>query len=239
MEILIIALFTFLASMVGTTTSFGTATFMVPVLGFFYPLPVTLLFTGIIHFFGNFWKMLFFRSGKNLKLILLFGIPGIIASYLGAQALPNISETLLSRLLGIFFILYTIFLIKNKEWKLKGKPANAILGGILSGFSSGIFGVGGAIRAAFLSAYDLKKEVFIFTAGAIGIFIDGGRITKYLIDGIKMENNLLIALIISIPVSFLGGYTGKKITGKISQEKFRTVITIALFLMAIKYIVWP
>lgn len=239
MEIFILILFIFIASAIGTMTSFGTSTFMVPILGFFYPLNVTLLFTGIIHWFGNIWRILFFRLGRHWKLILLFAIPGIIASYFGAMLILNIPEALLSRLLGIFFILYVIFLFKNKDWKISTNKFTAIIGGLLSGFSSGIFGVGGAIRAAFLSAYNLKKEVFFFTAAMIGIFIDSGRVIKYLLDGITLNNNLLITLALAIPVSFLGGYVGKKMSDKIPQESFRNVIAFALFLMAIKYIVWP
>ncbi len=239
METLTLVILTFIASIIGTTTSFGTSTFMIPILGFFYPLGVALLFAGIIHWFGNLWKMLFFRSGKKWKLILLFGLPGIIASYFGAKLLPEISETLLSRLLGIFFIGYVIFLFKNENWKIPASKSMSIIGGVLSGFSAGLFGVGGAIRAAFLSAYNLKKEVFFFTAGAIGIFIDSGRIFQYVADGIKLENNLPMALALGIPVSFLGGYVGKKITDKIPQKSFRNVIAAALLLMALKYIIWP
>src|SRR3989338_6047384 len=145
MEILTLVVFSFIASAIGTTTSFGTSTFMVPVLGLFYPLSITLLFTGIIHWFGNIWKMLFFRSGKKWGLIFLFGVPGVIASYFGAKLISTIPEDFLSRLLGAFFILYVLFLFKNKEWKLPAGKSSAILGGLLSGFSSGIFGVGGAV----------------------------------------------------------------------------------------------
>lgn len=239
MEIFILLLFTFIASTIGTTTSFGTSTFMVPVLGFFYPFGVTLLFTGVIHWFGNIWKMLFFRGGRQWKLVFLFGIPGIVASYLGAKLIPDLPEVLLSRLLGVFFILYVIFLFKNQDWKISANKPTAVIGGLLSGFSSGIFGVGGAIRAAFLAAFNLKKEVFIFTAGAIGIFIDSGRVVKYVLDGVRLENGLLLALALAVPMSFLGGLVGKKITNKIPQKSFRAVIAVALFLMAVKYVIWP
>lgn len=239
MEIIWIVSFAFLASMVGTMTSFGTATFMVPVLGLFYPLSVTLLFTGVIHWFGNVWKMFFFRSGKQWPLILLFGLPGIVASYLGAKLLPSLPEEILLRLLGGFFITYVVFLLINENWKVRASKSSAILGGVLSGFSAGVFGVGGAIRAAFLSAYDLKKEIFIFTAGAIGLFIDSGRLVKYILDGVRFEKSLWIALALAIPVSFLGAFVGKKIVNKIPQRGFRTVIAVALFAMGAKYLLYP
>lgn len=232
-------LLSFVASAIGTITSFGTSTIMVPVLGLFYPLRIMLLFTGIIHWFGNLWKMWFFRSGIQLKLILLFGIPGIIASYLGAQLLPGLDEVLLSRLLGIFMMTYVIFLALNRDWKINPSKFTAAFGGMLYGFSSGIFGVGGAIRAAFLASYNLKKEVFIFTAGSIGLFIDSGRLLSYTLDGTRLNQELLWALLLSVPATFLGGYVGKRITEKIPQESFRYVISFALFLMAVKYLVFP
>lgn len=234
-----IMLLSFVASAIGTITSFGTSTIMVPVLGLFYPLRITLLFTGIIHWFGNLWKMWFFRSGVQIKLILLFGIPGVMASYFGARLVPGMDERLLSRLLGVFMMAYVIFLALNRDWKINPSKSTAIFGGVLSGFSSGIFGVGGAIRAAFLTSFKLNKEVFIFTAGSIGFFIDSGRLISYTLDGTSLNSDLLIALLVSVPVSFLGSYAGKKITEKIPQESFRNVISLALFLMAVKYILIP
>ena len=62
-EILFISILTFIASIVGTVTGFGTSTIMVPALLFFYPLPQVLLLVGIVHFAGNIWKMIFFHSG--------------------------------------------------------------------------------------------------------------------------------------------------------------------------------
>jgi len=65
MEILYITLITILAGGVGTLTGFGTSTIMVPILLFFLPLPQTLLLVGIIHWFGDIWKMFF--SGKGFS----------------------------------------------------------------------------------------------------------------------------------------------------------------------------
>jgi hypothetical protein len=51
----------------GTLTGFGTSKIMVPVLVFLYLLPQT-LFLVIIHWFGDIWKMLLFRSGIRWRL---------------------------------------------------------------------------------------------------------------------------------------------------------------------------
>ena len=98
MEMVYITILTFIASMVGTMTGFGTSTIMVPVLLLFSPLSQTLLFVGIIHWFGDIWKILLFKKGLNWKLILGFGIPGIIASCIGASLTFQISEKILMKM---------------------------------------------------------------------------------------------------------------------------------------------
>ena len=76
--ILLLTMLSLFASSVGTLTGFGTSTIMVPVLLLRYSLPETLLFVGVIHWFGDIWKMIFFKKGIRWNLILGFGVPGII-----------------------------------------------------------------------------------------------------------------------------------------------------------------
>src|SRR3989344_5439397 len=90
-------LLTLVSSSVGTMTGFGTSTIMVPVLSLFLPIPQTLLFVGIIHWFGDIWKIIFFKKGWNAKIILLFGIPGIVSSFYAARLPFTLSETLLQK----------------------------------------------------------------------------------------------------------------------------------------------
>jgi uncharacterized membrane protein YfcA len=72
-------------------------------------VPQALFFVGIIHFFGNIWKLLLFRKGVQWRLILSFGIPGIAATFIGASLVFNIPTTVLSRILGSFLIIYVVY----------------------------------------------------------------------------------------------------------------------------------
>jgi len=238
MELVAFTALTLLASTIGTMTGFGTSTIMVPVLSLFLPLPIVLLFVGVIHWFGDIWKMLFFKKGFNWKLILLFGIPGIIASFWAARLPLTLPEELLQRSLGLFLVLYVAFIWFKPTWKMKPSSSDALLGGGLSGFFSGIFGVGGAVRSTFLSAYDLPKSVFLFTSGVIGLLIDSSRVVQYFISGIRIQGSLWLALIACIPISLLGAYLAKKLVDKIPQKSFRLFIAIALFLVGLRYLLF-
>lgn len=235
---LLLCLLTLVASGVGTATGFGTSTIMIPVLTLFVPLPVSLLFVGLIHLCGDIWKVLLFKRGLDWKLILCFGLSGIVASFLGASLSFYAEGLPLKKLLGVFLILYVIFLFIKRQWALPKTSGTAVCGGVLSGLFAGFFGVGGAVRGAFLAAYNLPKEVYIFTSGLIALFIDVTRVSRYIWGGTRMEENLLYALIACIPASFIGAYAAKKFLEKLPQRSFRIFVGIFLGLLGAGLIIW-
>ena len=239
MEIVLIALVVVIASSVGTLTGFGTSTLMVPVMLSFYPVSQTLLFVGVIHWFGNIWKLILFRKGFRWKLILSFGIPGIAATYLGASLVFDISTVLLSRILGSFLILYVIYLFAKSSFKIKQSILAGACGGALSGFFAGLFGMGGAIRGLFLTSFDLPKAVYITTAGAIALTIDTTRLTTYIINDAQLPRLLLLGLFVFIPASFLGAKIARSVVDKIPQKHFRKVVAVFLLLMGLKLLIFP
>jgi uncharacterized membrane protein YfcA len=242
MEVILITFAVIIASSIGTLTGFGTSTLMVPVMLSFYPVPETLLFVGIIHWFGNIWKLLLFRKGFQWKLILSFGIPGIAAAYLGAMMVKQVfdkSPTVLLQILGAFLICYVIYLFLKSSFKIKPGLSTGVCGGALSGFCAGFFGIGGAVRGLFLTSFDLPKAVYIATAGAIALTIDTTRLTTYILNDARLPRLLLVGLIVFIPASFLGARIAKSVVDKIPQKHFRKVIAVFLLLMGIKLLIFP
>lgn len=239
METVYIALLTLIASFIGTVTGFGTSTIMVPVLVMFFPPVEAIFLVAIIHWFGDFWKISLFRKGFKLKLIALFGIVGLMTSYIGASLSTDLDKEFLLRLLGGFLAVYSLLLIFKSNFKIKATNAMALTGGALSGFFAGTFGIGGAVRSMFLSAFDLPKAVYIATAGAIGLAVDSTRIITYFTNGTTLPAKLWIGLLIFIPTSFIGAQIAKKLVDKIPQEKFRMIIAFFLFIIGIKLLVIP
>jgi uncharacterized protein len=143
MDVALIAALTLVASAVGTMTGFGTSTIMVPVLASFLPLPQVLLLVGIIHWFGDIWKIALFRSGVRWRLIGLFGVTGVVATVLGGLLVFQAPEELLRRILGGFLLGYVIFVLVKTRFTIPRTTATALSGGALYGLAAGIFGVGG------------------------------------------------------------------------------------------------
>jgi uncharacterized membrane protein YfcA len=239
MEIPLILGVVIIASSIGTMTGFGTSTIMVPIMLLFYPVPQTLFFVGIIHFFGNVWKLLLFRKGVRWRLILSFGVPGIAATYLGASLVFDIPAVVLSRILGTFLIIYVVYLFAKSSFKVKPNLVFGACGGALSGFLAGVFGIGGAVRGLFLTAFDLPKAVYIATAGSIALFIDATRLTRYFSKGARLPDMLLYGLPLFIPASFLGAAIAKRVVDKIPQEHFRKIVAVFLLMVGLKLLLLP
>ena len=97
--------------------------------------------------------------------------------------------------------------------------------------------MGGAIRSAFLTAFNLPKEIYLANSALLLAIIDTSRLATYFYES-KGPGNLLgmsyTTVIICILFSFIGVSLGKKIVDKIPQESFRVVIAIFLIAVAVK-----
>lgn len=238
-QAILLCILTFVASILGTATGFGTSTVMVPILSLIFPVPVTLLFVGLIHLCGDVWKVILFRTGFDWKLVLAFGLSGIVASFIGASLSLQAESLPVKQILGAFLIVYVIYLFLKRQWALPKTTGTAVTGGLLSGLFAGFFGVGGAVRGAFLTAFNLPKEVYIFTSGLIALFIDSTRILRYLGGGTILETDLLYTLLACIPISFAGAYVAKKFLDRMPQKFFRIFVGIFLGLVGVKLLFWP
>lgn len=239
MEILYIAFLTLVSSTIGTITGFGTSTLMIPVLVIFLPPVEAIFLVAIVHWFGDVWKVSLFRKGFNFKLIALFGIIGLATSYLGAFVSLGADQSVLLQILGAFLVVYALFLIYQSKFKIPATNTAALSGGALSGFFAGMFGIGGAVRGMFLSAFDLPKAVYIATAGAIGLLVDSTRIITYFTGGATLPERLWWSLLILIPVSFVGAEIAKKVVDRIPQNRFRIVVAVFLLGVGVKLLIWP
>ena len=239
MEVLLILILVIAASTVGTLTGFGLSTVMIPVMALFYPMPQVLLFVGIVHWFADLWKLVLFREGIRWRLILTFGVPGVLATVIGASLALHVSATVLQRILGVFLLGYVAFLFAKSSFRVRQSTGTGMIGGALSGFCAGIFGIGGAIRALFLSAFDLPKAVYLATAGAIAMAIDTPRLATYVWQGTRLEPVLLWGMMLFIPASFVGARFGQNLVNRVPQQHFRKVIAAFLLILGLKLLVSP
>lgn len=225
----------FAAEIIGTTFGFGSSTLFLPLALFFVDFKTALILVAFFHLFGNLSRITFFRHGIDKRLILIFGVPSVIFTLAGALLVNYTPQEILKLFLGLFLLVFSTLSIAKPDFKFKSSNKNAVMGGGLSGFLAGLIGTGGALRSAFLTAFNLKKEIYIATAAAIALAADVIRIPVYFESGFLAPKFYLYIPILLV-IAIAGSYAGKKIVDKISQRNFRNLVLAAIALVSLKFV---
>lgn len=221
-----------IAEILGTVGGFGSSVFFVPVANFFLDFQTVLGLTALFHLSSNLVKIAFFKKGIDKHVILFLGIPAIIFVIIGAYVSQFFNTKLLTYFLGGFLILLSLIFLIFKKLIIKASKKNAILGGVLSGFSAGLLGTGGAVRGITLSAFKMNKEKFIATSAIIDLGVDLSRSVVYFSNG-YIKKDILYLIPILLIISIIGTYIGKKILNKISQDQFRNFVLVLILIIGI------
>lgn len=234
MSIILITLIVFGSSFFGTIVGFGTSMILEPILFLQLTEPASFLISGVLHFANGLYRTFVFRKHLCWDLIASFALPGALAAALGSMLLVEIPIELFVRILGVFLIGYVVFLLIKPRFTVPQTKASAVAGGLTAGFFAGLFGVRGALRAVFLSSYDLEKEAYMGTSAAIALTVDAVRLLVYLIGGMRLTLEATQSLVVFILASLLGVKLAQVCVPFIPQNYFRPLI--ALVLLAVGFL---
>ncbi|MDG1349239.1 MAG: sulfite exporter TauE/SafE family protein [Flavobacteriales bacterium] len=250
MEILLICLAAFFASLLTFFSGFGLGTILMPVFALFFPLEMAIALTGVVHLLNNFFKMYLVGTEANWRVVIKFGVPAIISAFFGAWLLMSFSEgaewftysigtkefVVTPIKMAVAFLMFAFAFLELLPFfkKLEFAENKLFFGGVISGFFGGLSGHQGALRSAFLIKCGLSKESFIATGVMISSVIDISRVsvyfTKYSSMGIEENINLLLAAVLA---AFAGALIGKKLLKKITTTFVQITVAVMIMIMAI------
>ena len=245
MEIAIISLAAFATAILTFFSGFGLGTILTPVFALFFPIDLAIALTGVVHFFNNLFKLGLVGKSADKAVLLRFGIPAVIAAFIGAWVLLNITDlqplysysigaktfivTPVKFIIAILLIFFALIDLIPFFDKLQFGKEKLPLGGILSGFFGGLSGHQGALRSAFLIKAGLTKEGFIATAVVIACFIDFTRLAVYATRFSKagLVDNLLLVSSATL-AAIAGAYIGKRLLKKVTLRFIQRLVAVLL-----------
>jgi uncharacterized protein len=250
MTYFIIAITSLFASLLTFFSGFGLGTILLPLFALFFPLPIAVALTAIVHLLNNLFKLALVGKHINFKIALRFGIPSVIAALGGAWLLREISQpiilaryelngklfhiTLINVVLATLMIFFALYEIIPYFKKLTFGKDKLVIGGLLSGFFGGLSGHQGALRSAFLIRYNLSKESFIATGVIIACSVDIVRLIVYgtAFNMALLRENANI-LLVAILFAFSGAYAGSKLVKKVTLNFVQLLVSILLIVIAV------
>ena len=240
----------FLAAGLTFFSGFGLGTLLLPVFALFFPLEVAIGLTAVVHLANNLFKLALLGKYANLRVVLRFGIPALLAALLGAAALLQLSHLpplATYQLVGhtlkvapvklIVAVLMVVFALVEVHPALSGftlPPRWLPLGGALSGFFGGLSGHQGALRSVFLLKCGLNKEGFISTGVVIACLVDISRLAVYA-EGFPrhlIQDNAG-PLLAAVAAALLGSVLGQRLLTKVTMRFVQFTVAALLFLVAL------
>jgi len=243
------------ASLLTFLSGFGLGTLLLPVFAIWFPLPVAIAATGVVHLVNNLFKLGLIGRHAQLGLVLRFGIPAAIAALGGAWLLIRLatwpalgsyeiggrSFTVepIGLVLGLLIAVFALLDLLPAAATVRFDRRFVALGGLLSGFFGGLSGHQGALRAAFLSRCDLAPEAFVATGVWCACLVDLARLTVYgqghftaswhtlLSDGVA---GLVLAAILA---AFAGAWVGRRQLRHMTRRSIHGLVGVMLLVLAL------
>ncbi len=253
MEYFVVCSVALIASGLTLFSGFGLGTILMPALAIFFPVPVAVGATAVVHLANNLFKLLLIGRSANKSIVVRFGIPAVMAALLGASLLTYVSSvpaiasyrlggrvheiTIVKLVIGSLIVFFSCLELIPASAKISIDRRYMTLGGIFSGFLGGLSGNQGALRSMFLMKAGLGKEEFIGTNVVLAVMVDFGRLIIYGAGLYSVQSTVLAdsgGLVLAATISaFAGAFFGKEILKKVTLQAVQIVVGTALILLGI------
>ncbi|HEU4427477.1 MAG TPA: TSUP family transporter [Myxococcota bacterium] len=176
-------------------SGFGLGTLLMPVFALFFPAPVAVASTAVVHAANNLFKLGLLSRHARREVIVPFGLPAIGAAAVGAAVLGALAAleplweiraaglhsdtTPLELVLGVLILGFAAVELAPGLGRLRISRRWLPLGGLVSGFFGGLSGHQGAFRAAFLAALGLSPAELAATQAVLACLVDAARLAVY------------------------------------------------------------
>ena len=251
MDIAIIAIVAALASALTLYSGFGLGTILLPAFALFFPAPVAVAATGVVHLLNSLFKGTLLRNRADWPTVLKFSLPAVPAAVAGAWLLAWLGDT--PRLfewaalgqrfgptgagltIGLLMMLFASLELKKWFHALQAPPRLMPVGGMLTGFFGGLTGQQGAFRSMFLLRSGLPAERFIATGVMIAILVDLSRLTTYAASfsaaGLDPAGREGLLVVVGTLSAFAGAYVATRRLERVTLGTVRYSVAALLFVI--------
>jgi uncharacterized membrane protein YfcA len=209
-------------------TGFGSSLIGVPLLAHLFPLTFAVPLITALDAIGapaqsyRHWRVAAWSEVRWLLPPMLAGIA------VGTTLLVTTPREPALLALGIFVTLYGTYLLAGPRTLRRAPGWLALPLGFVGGVFSVLFGTGGPVYMAFLSARIHDKTALLATSSfviSVSVLI---RIVVFIATGLLLHAPLLVTAALMLPVMALGLMWGNRLHQRLSGAGFRHVIAALL-----------
>jgi hypothetical protein len=251
MELVLIGVVALLTAGLTLFSGFGLGTVLMPVFALFFPVPLAIAATAVVHFANNIFKFGLMARKADWQVVLRFSLPAAIAAMAGASLLnlfdsmpfmasytvggSTFEITVIKAVIGILIAAFALLELWPWFQALAFPPRWLSLGGALSGFFGGLSGNQGALRSAFLLKTGLSKEAFVATGVVSAVMVDAARLVVYgtgvMAGHLAQLQELIAPVAVGTVCALIGSFAGSRILQKVTLRTVQIVVAVAMLLI--------
>jgi uncharacterized membrane protein YfcA len=235
----VIALMSLVAGATASIVGFGIGSLLTPLMAARFGTDVAVAAVALPHLSGGLLRGWRLRQSVDRRILARFGILSAIGGLIGALVFAHLEPAALDRVLGALLLLTATAGVTgwSERWRPSGPLVWAL--GALSGFFGGVVGNQGGLRAAALSAFGLKPTVFVATSTVIGVMIDLVRTPVYLYRAGGELVSIWPIVALAVVGVLAGTLVGERLLLGLSRERFRQIVSIAVGLLGLWFLLRP
>lgn len=232
LQLLFCAVVIIVAFAVRGGAGFGGGAVAVPLLALVFPVQLTVPVVTVLNMLSSIghgvadWRKIAWKQ-------IIRVVPGsLIGVLLGLYLLSMIDPQPLARALGVFVMLYAVYVLafadRTPVIPPRWMPATAAITSMAAGIIGSLFGgAAGPLYVIYLNAARLGKDAFRVTITTIMLFQGLTRIAGYAALGLY-DAQVLKLLAVALPVMILGSWLGARVVRRLDQALFNRVIAMVL-----------
>lgn len=233
-------------------SGFGLGTLLMPAFAVFFPIPVAVAATAVVHLANNVFKLGLMARHAHWHTVVAYGVPASLGAIAGAVALESMAHvpswltygiaghvaevTPIKVVVGVVIAGFAVLELWPGSERVSFDRRWLWAGGLVSGFFGGLSGHQGALRTAFLLRVGLTKEALVATRAAGAVVVDVSRLLVYGIairaseaDALRANWGLVAAATLA---AFTGTTIGRRLLREVTMPGLRKFIGVALLLLA-------
>lgn len=217
-----------LAYIILGVSGFGSALVNIPLLAHFLPMQTIVPMIVTVDFSATFTTQWRFRQEvekSELKLVIPPMVAGIL---LGVTLLATLPREATLVLLGLFIAGYGLYRFAARTTANTVSRWWAIPTGFAGGLVGGLFGVGGPIYAAYMTARIHEPTRMRATLSALFSVSTGLRLLVFLASGLLLQTDVLYGIVLMLPAMFAGLFIGHRLHDRLDRRRLSTFVSLLL-----------
>lgn len=230
-ELMMLLLIIFLASIVRGAIGFGFSALLVASTSFWLPPVSVVTMTVVLEVVASLIMMRNVKTDIQYRLLIPLASGTALASMFGVYLLSIIHTDLLQLLIASY--LTVICVLSLIQFRFKPEPSTIRLAivGSLAGLFNGLAAIGGVLIALFLTGSGITVSRIRATM-VIYFFISEAAFMAGALLSDVYSKEIFYTSLIAIPVMFVGIHYGTRLFNYLPEARLRRMVLVALILIS-------